>query len=72
MLNHVLCLFFNTGFQLNGSLVLANSEEERKHLNELMKQGATNGVVRDFFISALFAAGYEFPIEISFHYHHFV
>eukprot|EP00596_Hydrurales_sp_CCMP1899_P010047 CAMPEP_0119037820 /NCGR_PEP_ID=MMETSP1177-20130426/6331_1 /TAXON_ID=2985 /ORGANISM="Ochromonas sp, Strain CCMP1899" /LENGTH=576 /DNA_ID=CAMNT_0006999535 /DNA_START=76 /DNA_END=1803 /DNA_ORIENTATION=- len=32
------------GYQLNGSLVLANSEEERKHLNALMERGATNGV----------------------------
>lgn len=49
--------------------MLANSEEERKHLNELMKRGATNGVVRDLFICALVAVGYKFLIEISCHYH---
>ena len=34
------------GYQKNGSLVLASSEEEMKHLVELKKRGETNGVER--------------------------
>ncbi|CAB9524627.1 L-2-hydroxyglutarate dehydrogenase, mitochondrial [Seminavis robusta] len=32
------------GYQLNGSLVLAYSEEDKKHLEELKQRGETNGV----------------------------
>lgn len=32
------------GFQRNGSLVVAQSEDERPILNELMERGAKNGV----------------------------
>ena len=32
------------GYQKNGSLVLAKTEEEVQHLSELKKRGETNGV----------------------------
>jgi len=32
------------GYQLTGSLVVARSEEDKKHLEELVARGATNGV----------------------------